>query len=70
LGATVIAAAGSAEKLEVAQRYGGADHVVDYSKPKWQDQVLALTKGKGVNGGLDFSSCPDLIYLISHCSRL
>ncbi|KAF9049755.1 hypothetical protein BJ165DRAFT_1342503 [Panaeolus papilionaceus] len=49
LGANVIAAAGSAEKLEIAKKYGGADYGVNYSKPGWQKEVLALTKGKGVD---------------------
>jgi NADPH2:quinone reductase len=49
LGATVIAAAGSATKLAVSKTYGGADHVVDYTKPGWQKTVLELTGGKGVD---------------------
>jgi hypothetical protein len=49
LGAKVIAAAGSEAKLDIAKRYGGADHIVDYSKPGWQKEVLKLTNGKGVD---------------------
>lgn len=49
LGARVIAAAGSQAKLDIAVRYGGADHVVNYSKPGWQKEVLKLTNGKGVD---------------------
>ncbi|PPQ98630.1 hypothetical protein CVT24_003963 [Panaeolus cyanescens] len=49
LGANVIAAAGSPEKLEIAKKYGGADYGVNYSKPGWQKEVLELTKGKGVD---------------------
>ncbi|GAW08547.1 alcohol dehydrogenase [Lentinula edodes] len=49
LGAKVIAAAGSQEKLEIARRYGGADYVVDYSKPDWQKDVLKITNGVGVD---------------------
>ncbi|OSX66277.1 hypothetical protein POSPLADRAFT_1132996 [Postia placenta MAD-698-R-SB12] len=49
LGATVIAAAGSQEKLDVATRYGGADHAVNYTKPNWQQDVLKITNGKGVD---------------------
>ncbi|KDR75883.1 hypothetical protein GALMADRAFT_248626 [Galerina marginata CBS 339.88] len=49
LGANVIAAAGSAEKIEVAKRFGGADYGVNYSKPGWQKEVLALTKGRGAD---------------------
>ncbi|KAK7961599.1 uncharacterized protein PG986_002424 [Apiospora aurea] len=36
-GATVIATAGSARKLEVAKQFG-ADHVVDYRAADWPDQ--------------------------------
>lgn len=48
IGAKVIAAA-STSKLEIAQKYGGADYVVDYTVPKWQSEVLKITNGKGVN---------------------
>lgn len=49
LGAKVIAAAGSEDKLDIAKRYGGADYGVNYTKPGWQKEVLKLTGGKGVN---------------------
>jgi threonine dehydrogenase-like Zn-dependent dehydrogenase len=49
LGARVIAAAGSEVKLDVARRVGGADYVIDYSKPGWQKTVLEITNGKGVD---------------------
>jgi NADPH2:quinone reductase len=49
LGANVIAAAGSAEKIDIAKRFGGAGYGVNYSKPGWQKEVLALTKGRGVD---------------------
>lgn len=49
LGANVIAAAGSEAKIDIAKRIGGADYGVNYSVPGWQKEVLALTKGKGVN---------------------
>ncbi|GBE81072.1 Quinone oxidoreductase-like protein [Sparassis crispa] len=49
LGAKVIAAAGSQEKLDVSTRYGGADFTVDYTKPNWQQEVLKITGGKGVD---------------------
>jgi NADPH2:quinone reductase len=49
LGAKVIAAVGSDEKIEIAKRYGGADHGINYSKPGWQKDVLAITQGKGVD---------------------
>jgi NADPH2:quinone reductase len=48
-GATVIATAGSARKLEVAKGYG-ADFGVDYNQPRWEDEVKRLTpKGRGVD---------------------
>lgn len=49
LGARVIATAGSPEKLEVARKHGGADHVLDYRKEGWQKEVLKITGGKGAD---------------------
>lgn len=49
LGAKVIAAAGSADKIEVAKKYGGADYGVNYSNEGWQKEVLKITGGKGVD---------------------
>ncbi|KAG9098466.1 hypothetical protein FS749_003752 [Ceratobasidium sp. UAMH 11750] len=49
LGAKVIATAGTEEKLQVCKCLGGADEVLDYTKPGWQKQVLKLTNGKGVD---------------------
>lgn len=48
-GATVIATAGSARKLEVAKGFG-ADFVIDYNKKGWEDEVKRLTpRGRGVD---------------------
>jgi NADPH2:quinone reductase len=47
IGATVIATAGSAEKLKVAEACG-ADHLISYAEPDWADRVRALTDGEGV----------------------
>ena len=48
-GATVIATAGSARKLEVAKDYG-ADYGIDYNKSGWEEEVKKLTRGgKGVD---------------------
>jgi len=47
MGATVIATAGSPEKLEVAGEYG-ADHLIDYTKESIRDRVRALTGGADV----------------------
>jgi NADPH:quinone reductase len=46
MGARVIAAASTAEKLAVA-RERGADDLVNYSTEKLTDRVMALTDGKG-----------------------
>jgi NADPH2:quinone reductase len=52
MGATVIAAASTGDKLEVARR-AGADHLVDYGTGSLKDQVKELTKGKGVDVAYD-----------------
>ncbi|KAG6995702.1 zinc-binding alcohol dehydrogenase [Physcia stellaris] len=43
-GATVIATAGSARKLQVAKRFG-ADYGVDYTRKGWEERVKELTPG-------------------------
>jgi len=48
LGARVIAAASTAEKLAVA-RERGADDVVNYTTEKLTERVMALTDGKGAD---------------------
>jgi len=48
LGAIVIAAASSQEKLEVA-RARGADHVVLYAREPFRDAVKRLTEGRGAD---------------------
>ena len=52
LGATVIATAGSAAKLELARRHG-ADHGINYRQQEFRDEVLALTAGRGVDAVYD-----------------
>ncbi|RVD84423.1 uncharacterized protein DFL_006174 [Arthrobotrys flagrans] len=55
LGATVIATASSAEKLEIAKQHG-ADYLVDYSngEDEWVKEVLGYTKdGEGVEAVFD-----------------
>ncbi|MEM1434978.1 MAG: NADPH:quinone oxidoreductase family protein [Pseudomonadota bacterium] len=62
MGARVIAAASSAEKLAVAER-AGADELVDYSDGELKEKVKALTGGKGADviydpvGGALFDQC-------------
>ena len=51
VGAKVIAAASSAEKLEVCRAHG-ADELIDYSKQDLREAIKAATDGKG----------PDVVY--------
>ena len=48
MGARVIAAASSAEKLAVCREHG-ADECIDYSKEDLRERIKALTGGKGVD---------------------
>jgi NADPH2:quinone reductase len=48
LGATVIATARGAEKLDVAKA-NGADHLIDYGKEDVRARVLEITGGRGAN---------------------
>jgi NADPH:quinone reductase len=48
LGATVIAAASSEDKLEVA-RARGADHLVLYAREPFRDAVKRITEGRGAD---------------------
>jgi NADPH2:quinone reductase len=48
LGARVIAAASSAEKLAVCRAHG-ADELIDYSSEDLRERIKALTEGKGVD---------------------
>jgi len=62
MGARVIAAASTPEKLEVARK-AGADELVDYSDGELKEKVKALTDGKGADviydpvGGSLFDQC-------------
>jgi NADPH2:quinone reductase len=48
LGANIIGTAGGADKMAVARAHG-CDHVIDYMAGGFIDEVLALTKGRGVD---------------------
>jgi NADPH2:quinone reductase len=48
LGATVIATAGGERKTAFARAHG-ADHAIDYRTGDFRDEVLTLTKGRGVD---------------------
>lgn len=52
LGATVIAAASSAEKRQACLDVG-ADHVLDYSADNWRDELKTLLDGKPLNAVYD-----------------
>jgi NADPH:quinone reductase len=52
MGAHVIAAASSADKLAVCQQHG-ADELINYTTEDLKERVKALTKGKGVDVILD-----------------
>lgn len=52
LGARVIAAASSAERLAIAQSYG-ADELIDYGSEDLNTQIKALTNGAGADVILD-----------------
>lgn len=51
-GTTVIATAGSNDRLAIARDHG-ARHLVNYRNEDWVDQIKALTAGKGANLILD-----------------
>lgn len=48
IGATVIATASSAEKLELARRKG-ADHLINYSEVDFVQRVMQITRNKGAD---------------------
>lgn len=48
MGATVIAAASTAEKLELCKKMG-ADHLINYSEESLKDRIKEITGGKGVD---------------------
>lgn len=52
LGATVIGTVGSAEKAELAQRYG-LQHAILYREADFVSEVLELTDGRGVDTAFD-----------------
>ena len=62
IGARVLAAASSAEKLKIAREYGAAE-IINYEESSLKDQVKELTGGKGANvvydpvGGQLFDQC-------------
>jgi NADPH2:quinone reductase len=51
-GAEVFATVGSADKVEIAKKRG-ADHVIEYSKVNFRDEVMRITDGAGVDVAYD-----------------
>lgn len=58
-GNTVIALAGSDEKVDYC-RANGADHVINYKTTSYVDEVLRLTDGQGVDVSLNSVAGPTL----------
>ncbi|KAJ7597942.1 hypothetical protein C8J56DRAFT_331057 [Mycena floridula] len=68
-GATVIATSSSDEKLEVAKKLG-AKYVINYNKtPNWDDEVLKITNGRGVDHILEIGGFGTLEKSMK-CARL
>lgn len=66
MGARVIAAASSAEKLEVTRRHG-AQHTVNYKQERLRDAVNRLTEGRGADVVYDPVG-GDLFDEATHCT--
>ncbi|PFH45627.1 hypothetical protein AMATHDRAFT_71370 [Amanita thiersii Skay4041] len=68
-GATVIATSSSDEKLKIAAKLG-AKHVINYKKnPKWDEEVLRITKGTGVDHVIEVGG-PGTIPLSINSTRM
>jgi NADPH:quinone reductase len=69
---TVIGAASTPEKRDLARRLG-ADHVVDYTRDGWSEEVRAITGGRGVDvvlemiGGSVFRQSLDCLAPFGRC---
>jgi len=57
-GATVIGLAGGPDKLAYARQFG-ADHLLDYNRDDWPQQVMELTDGRGADVIIDGNAGPD-----------
>ncbi len=73
LGATVIAAAGSADRVRVAIDLG-ADHGIDYRDRDLTDEVMRITDGRGVDvvydNIADPETCPKAIASLAQRGRM
>lgn len=52
LGCNVIGTVGSAKKVAILRRLG-VEHIVDYSRRDWVEEVMRITGGKGVDVTFD-----------------
>ncbi|UPX20609.1 uncharacterized protein EKO05_0010837 [Ascochyta rabiei] len=69
LGATVIATSSSDTKLALAQELG-ATHGINYSThPDWDEEVLRLTEGKGVDHVIELGGAQTLMKSINSVRR-
>jgi len=67
MGASTIVTSSSEEKLARARALG-ADHTINYKQyPKWADQVLGLTDGRGVDHVIEVGGPDTLPQSISAC---
>ncbi|KAH7882062.1 hypothetical protein F5I97DRAFT_1817745 [Phlebopus sp. FC_14] len=68
-GATVIATSSSDDKLEVVKKLG-VQHVINYRKnPNWEDEVLKITGGRGVDHVIEVggpNTMPKCIKAVRH----
>ena len=72
MGANVIAAASTWDKLNLASEYG-ADHLINYSDTSLKDSIRAITEGRGADviydpvGGELFEQC---LRAVAWCGRI
>lgn len=70
VGATVIAAGGSDEKLRIVREECGADQVVNYSStPRFREAVKEMTGGRGVDVVCDMVSGSVMMEALRCCSH-
>ena len=61
MGATVIATSSSDEKLQLARDAGAAETFNYKTHPDWDEEVLRLTSGRGVDHVLDVGGASTLM---------
>ncbi|KAG8215157.1 hypothetical protein J3R82DRAFT_8656 [Butyriboletus roseoflavus] len=72
-GATVIATSSSDAKLEIVKKLG-VQHLINYNtNPNWEDEVLKITEGRGVNHIIEVggpNTIPKCIKAIRHAGQV